>query len=278
MGGSRAVRSASVPDERARDARDDDAALELLDVPAAVVCATCGSPDCGGCLNEDTQASGVIAIVPWERPGLGLGQRLMATARLATASSESLFGALPDGDLAPALRFAVLAELLAVTGLVLGALPVGLVVAPWLMRALLADPGLREAAYQALLSGIPGLAFAMVAIHAAHGVGLDWAARRHGASLRRGRGLRFGLYACAWDLLTLPLGIVTMILLDGPRKALTTARLGLGAPGRAARAYLRGIHHLDERQAQLAAHFALLIAAAVTVAAVLAVIAALLFS
>jgi hypothetical protein len=202
----------------------------------------------------------------------------MATARSATASSESLFGALPDGDFAPALRFAVLAELLAVTGLVVGAAPIGLLIAPWLGRALVLDMGLRDAALQALLSGIPGLALAMVAIHAAHGVGLDWAARRYGGSSRRGRGLRFGLYACAWDLLTLPLGILAMAVLDGPRRALSTARLGLGAPSRASRAYLRGIHHLDDQQARVAGRAALLVAAAVTVTAVVAVALALLLA
>jgi hypothetical protein len=278
MGGSRAVRSSRPSDELGRDLRDDDAILELVDVPAAVVCATCGSPDCPGCQHDDTQASGVIAIVPWERPGLGLGARLMATARSATVSSESLFGALPDGDIAPALRFAVLAELLAVTGLVLGAAPVGLLIAPWLGRALVLDPGLRDAAVQALLSGIPGLALAMVAIHAAYGVALDWAARRYAASPRRGRGLRFGLYGCAWDLLTLPLGILLMMVLDGPRRALSTARLGLGAPSRASRAYLRGIHHLNDQQCRVAARAALLIAGAVTVAAIGAVILALLLA
>jgi hypothetical protein len=202
----------------------------------------------------------------------------MATARSATASSESLFGALPDGDFAPALRFALLAELLAVTGLVVGAAPVGLLIAPWLGRALMLDMGLREAALQALLSGVPGLAFAMVAIHAAHGVGLDWAARRYGGSQRRGRGLRFGLYACAWDLLTLPLGILAMAVLDGPRRALSTARLGLSAPTRASRAYLRGIHHLDDQQARVASRAALLIAGAVTVVAVVGVALVLLLA
>ena len=36
---------------------------------------------------------------------------------------------------------------------------------------------------------------------------LDTAARRQG-SQNPGRGLRFGLYGCGWDLVTLPLGLL----------------------------------------------------------------------
>ncbi|MGH7437003.1 MAG: hypothetical protein ACRENE_15120, partial [Polyangiaceae bacterium] len=62
-------------DTAARKAKDDLAstsleAEELVDaeVPAAVVCAQCGDADCPGCLRENTR-SGVVAVVPWERPG-----------------------------------------------------------------------------------------------------------------------------------------------------------------------------------------------------------------
>src|SRR5688572_1554121 len=118
------ARRASNPDE-ARDpaladrATPDHALLELSDVPAAVVCASCGQPDCPGCLgvDESTHASGVVAIVPWERPGVSVLSRLWATARLATLSPREMFSGLPDGDLRAPLTFAILAESLAVAGL-----------------------------------------------------------------------------------------------------------------------------------------------------------------
>src|SRR6185369_16626872 len=99
----------------------DDGALDWADVPAAVVCAFCGKPDCSGCIDveEPTNASGVVAILPWERPGLGLLTRLWATARLATLSHREMFATLPEGALAPAFRFACLAELSAAVGLAL---------------------------------------------------------------------------------------------------------------------------------------------------------------
>ena len=80
------------------------------DVPAAVLCAFCGRGDCTGCGGADEQASGIVAIVPWERPGAGTWSRLFATAKLTTVGAESFFSALPDGEASPALRFAVVAE------------------------------------------------------------------------------------------------------------------------------------------------------------------------
>jgi hypothetical protein len=277
MGGLSARRPSGAPDAPAPDSRNDETALELVDVPAAVVCANCGSPDCQGCSPDDNQASGVIAIVPWERPGQRLPARLLSTARLATTSSESFFGALPEGDIIPAVRFAILAELLAVSGLVLFFAPLVFLVAPWLARALVLDSSLREATLRALASGIPGVAFAMVAIHAAHGLGLDWGARRYGARSRRGRGLRFGLYACGWDLLTLPLALLFLSIAEGPRKALQTAALGLSVPSRAARAYVRGVYHLNETETRAACRFAVWLAGAVIAISVLAVVLAMLF-
>lgn len=271
MGGRSALHS---PAARQSDPGADDAALELLDVPAAVVCASCGYPDCPGCL-EDDPSSAVIAIIPWERPGQRWPARLLITARLATTSSESFFGALPDGATLPALRFAVLAELLALSGLVLFVLPFGLLLVPSLPRALVADLALRHAALHALGMGIPSVALAMVAVHAAHGLGLDWGARRHG-SQHRGRGLRFGLYACGWDLLTLPVALLVTGVMEGPRAALATAALGLSVPGRAAAAYLSGIHRLPEAEARRAARFAAWLVASIVTAALWAVLLAML--
>src|ERR1700753_140965 len=100
----------------------DDSAFDLLEVPAAVVCASCGNPDCSGCgVEEPTNASGVIAIIPWERPGVGVLRRLWQTSFLATTHARTFFGSLSDGDVSTALAFALVCETVAVTGLVIGA-------------------------------------------------------------------------------------------------------------------------------------------------------------
>src|SRR5688500_3656158 len=105
---------------------------ELVDVPAAVVCALCDDPDCLGCEHEQSR-SGIVAIVAWERPLGPPMTRLWATARSTTRDAESFFEALPDGPVLPALRFAALCELMAVSSFFVLLVPIAAVVAPeWL--------------------------------------------------------------------------------------------------------------------------------------------------
>lgn len=260
MGRNATAEARAAAPEQQKGASDSDPP-ELFDVPAAVVCANCGEADCPGCLemDEQTQGSGVVAIVPWERPGQSFFARLWNTARLSTRAYSSFFGALPDGDLTAALRFAITAEVLAVGSVLVAFIPVVLLIAPWLAEAVVHDPGLRHSVVRALFAGVPIVALAMVALHTLHGVGLDIGAKRQGARGHRGRGLRFGLYACGWDLVTLPLGLLVVALSEGPRAAIKTAPLGMTVPARAAASYLRGVHRLDEESAHAAGRYAALL-------------------
>lgn len=257
----------------------DEGALELSDVPAAVVCAVCGQPDCAGCmpLDERTNASGVVAILPWERAGLPWPQRLWATARLVTLSHKELCSTLPEGDLAAPLAFAVVAELVAAVGLVLCFSLFG-VLAPDVVKLVLTDPVLRGAAGHGLAVGLPLVAGTMIVLHAIHGLIVDRAAKKAG-STKRGRGLRFGLYACGWDLVTLPLGLLLLLFTDGPSGVKKALGLAVSVPNRAARAYLSGIHGLDPERTAAAAKSANLLTAlaALGVLVVAGVIAGLAF-
>lgn len=231
----------------------DDSAFDLVDVPATVVCAACGDPGCLGCaLDEPTNASGVVAIIPWERPGVGFWRRLWQTSTLATVHSRTFFAALPDGEIGTALAFALVCEAIAVSGLGLGAGLVALVAMPSLPALLLEDAQLRHTAVRGLVTGGCLLMLAMVSLHAAHGVALDLAARRFGGR-SAGRGLRFGLYACGWDLITLPFGLLTTALVSGLGAARRAVPLGLTAPAQASEAYLVGLHNLSPETARLAA-------------------------
>ena len=240
-------------DARASDrAPRDDSAFDF-DVPATVVCAACGDPGCIGCaLEEPTNASGVVAIIPWERPGVGFWRRLWQTSTLATVHARTFFAAMPAGEVSTALSFALVCETIAVTGLALGFAALALVVLPSLPGLLLEDAQLRHTVLRGMGLGILLLMLVMVSLHAAHGVALDIAARKQG-SRSVGRGLRFGLYACGWDLITLPLGLLTTALLHGFRAARTAAPLGLTAPAHASQAYLVGLHNLSVDKARLAA-------------------------
>jgi len=226
------------------DADVDEGALELSEVPATVVCASCGLPECSCDIVRPSAFSGVLAIVPWERPGSALSSRLWVTAKLCTLSPGEFFAALPPGGLLAPLAFGAIAELLAALGLgaTLGA--VALLVVPGLFAELVSNAPLRGVILHALAWGVPGLALAMVLLHASHGVALDAAARRQGSS-QVGRGLRFGLYSCGWDLVTLPLGLLLLTFTDGLISALRHSARGLTAPNSAAVAYLVHVHRFE---------------------------------
>ncbi|MET0791078.1 MAG: hypothetical protein ABW061_06110 [Polyangiaceae bacterium] len=244
----------SAADARAPDrAPRDDSAFDLIDVPATVVCAACGDPGCPGCgLEDQTNQSGVVAIIPWERPGVGFWRRLWQTSTLATVHARTFFGAIPDGDLSTALSFALVCETLAVSGLALGAGLLALLCLPSLPALLVDDANLRSSVVRGAGFGSFLLMLAMVSLHALHGAALDVAARRFGGR-SSGRGLRFGLYACGWDLITLPFGLLATALISGFGAARRAAPLGLTAPLQAAEAYLIGQHGLSADSARQAA-------------------------
>jgi len=192
-------------------------------------------------------------------------QRLWSTAKLSTLGAESFFAALPDGDVGTALRFAVVAELLSVAGMCVVAVPVMLAFVPWVFDLLSHDPWVRSVVLRALAVGVPGLALVMVAVHAMHGFGLDLGVRRVGGRSKAARGVRFGLYACGWDLVTLPAGLATLAVTDGFAAARRAAPLSLTIPRRATLAFLRGVYRMDEAGAAHASRFAILMTTAVII-------------
>jgi hypothetical protein len=245
---------------------------ELIDseVPAAVVCAQCGDADCPGCLEEQTR-SGVVAVVPWERPGLPAFERLWGTARATTLDGQRFFESLPDGAIASALRFAIVCEVLAASAMALAVLiPVAVLAPGWVGHLLLHE---TMWVVRVAVIGIPGLAGLLIAAHLAHGWALDYGARRSGMRSATTRALRFGLYACGWDLVIGPIGAVIVGLKEGAGAVLSIAGAGLGLPGRSARAFLRGCYHLDGKSAARALRASYVAAAISTTIGALAVIA-----
>ncbi|HXK18203.1 MAG TPA: hypothetical protein VNG33_10400, partial [Polyangiaceae bacterium] len=154
--------------------------------------------------------------------------------------------------IAAPLGFAVLAEAGAALGLCITFGSLALLAVPALGGEIFGDTALRAVLLRGLAWGVPGLASAMVLLHASHGAALDAAARREG-SHQSGRGLRFGLYSCGWDLVTLPLGLLLLTFTDGPASALRHSARGLTAPNTAAIAYLAHVHHFERDVAQRAA-------------------------
>ncbi|HEX3770887.1 MAG TPA: hypothetical protein VHV30_08495 [Polyangiaceae bacterium] len=247
---------------------------ELADseVPAAVVCAFCGDADCAGCRNEQTR-SGVVAIVAWERPGAPPLTRLWATARATTFEADRFFETLPDGPIAPALRFAFASEIIASSSMALMALvPLAVVFPAWIEHVFIDE---RLAATRLVAALVPALATILVAAHVAHGWALDRGARRAGVRGATTRAIRFGLYAAGWDVVVGPLGAVVVALKEGVRKALSIGSVGVGLPGRSARAFLRGCYRLEGAAAEPALRASYVAAGVATGVGAVAVIGAL---
>jgi hypothetical protein len=154
--------------------------------------------------------------------------------------------------------------------------PVTLLAPGWVKHLLLHEGGLL---LRVVVAGVPALAALLVAAHVAHGWALDIGARRSGARGATTRALRFGLYAAGWDLVIGPLGAVVVAVKEGLRASLSIGAVGMGLPGRSARAFLRGCYRLEGRSAQpalRASYAAAVVATAVgTVAVIGALVAAL---
>ncbi|AGP34929.1 hypothetical protein [Sorangium cellulosum] len=261
-----AKKSASVRRELSRDD-------EVFDVPAAVLCACCGQPDCAGCAAATDEGSGVVAIIPWERTIDGVWSRLWATSKATTLGAETFFAAIPDGAISAAMRFALLAETLAILSMIVALLPIAALALPGLTLELARNPAARESALQWLALGVPGLTVWMVLAHALHGAALDLGARRQGARPERRRAIRFGLYACGWDLMAGPLGALVMLVSGGVKGAEQLLSASLRVPGRASTALLLGVYALHPGAAERARRAGSLAALALTIASGLAAIA-----
>ncbi|CAN5757237.1 hypothetical protein BH09MYX1_BH09MYX1_45060 [soil metagenome] len=246
-----AARRRSLADEAELEAKitppPESARDELYDFPAAVVCALCGGPDCPGCAEERSR-SGVISIVAWERPGGSLG-RLWATSKAATLNAEAFFESLPDGPIASAFRFALLAEVVAATSMLV-------LVGGTLVALLLAFGGVASLdgaaigfACRAAFASVCGLALLLVAAHAAHGLALGLGAQRSGAKASLTRSLRFGLYSAGWDLVLGPIGFLGLL-----RSKISIVNVAVGLPTRASIAFLKGTYRLEGDAAKPALH------------------------
>ncbi len=259
-----------------RDKPQDDPVDSFFEIPAAVLCATCGQADCPGCTALSDTASGVVAIVPWERSG-PVWTRLWATANATTQGAEAFFAVLPDGEIPPAMRFALLAELLAVLSVATLLVPLFVLVLPELTLEIVRSPSARVSALRWFGLGVPALALWMILAHVTHGAALDAGARRQGAPAERRRAMRFGLYACGWDLMAGPLGALVMLFTRGLRDAVEVAELAMRVPGRASTALLTGVYQLSPdrvvraRRAGTVAAGLLALTSGILIAAVVAV-------
>lgn len=257
---------------RSMPARAEDEAVDsLFDVPAAVLCAFCGQADCVGC-SADAGSSGVVAIVPWERPG-STWTRLWATANAATLGADGFFAALPDGSVPPAFRFALLAEIMAIGTIVALLVPAVAVALPTLAVEVATNPAYRTTALRWLLVGVPCLAAWMIGAHVTHGLAIEAGARRQGGRPQRRRAVRFGLYSCGWDLMTSPVGAAVVLFSKGVTSFRELGSLSVRLPSLAATAFLKGVYGFRDEDAARARRIATVATVFIVVTTAVAVLA-----
>jgi hypothetical protein len=165
----------------------------------------------------------------------------------------------------PAFRFAAACELLAATAFFGAFVGVAALIAPEWLKHLALDPAARSVALRLTLLGLPSFAGLLVAAHAAHGLSINVGAARNGGRSARSRALRFGLYACGWDLVMSPIGAIVVALKEGVSPALNLASALSGLPTRATMAFLRGCYRLDGERSKRALGISYIGATAATI-------------
>jgi hypothetical protein len=148
--------------------------------------------------------------------------------------------------------FAVLAELLAVMSMVFAVLPLLGLALPTLLLDVARSPALRGAVLRWVLLGIPSVAAWMILVHVGHGAALDIGARKQGGRRDRRRAVRYGLYACGWDVMFGPLGVIVELATKGVSALPEVTKLMVRVPRRSTDAFLRGIYQLSPERASRA--------------------------
>jgi hypothetical protein len=239
------------------------------DVPAAVVCAACGRPDCSGCHHETTGGRRPTGT-PWEQNSVPPLRRLWRTAILATVDGEAFFGELGDGSLGAALGFALLCEFCAIASLAALWFPISYVLVPGFVESVFEGTAHGRLAAFGVFVAIPLLAVLMVLLHVLWGTSLEFGLRLSGAAPRAGHCLRYALYSCGWDLVTSPFGFTAGWMSSGFKGATRELRAAVRIPRFATRAYVARARSLSEAKARRALTLAAVMTGTVVLASALA--------
>jgi hypothetical protein len=228
-------------------------------VPPVSVCVRCGMSTCPGCALE---AAPQRSLLPWEDSRRHWLVRLWQTALVSGLEPERMFGELTTGRVAPALGFAVLAETLALGSLaLLGAAGVWLGL-PELARQVVRHPE----AIGAVLALFVASVLLMLLLHLLWGISLDLGGAFGSGKVNVRHGARFGLYACGWDLMTSPAGLLCSLLVRGPARGFAPVGAAARAARPAQRAYLEACRGFDAVARRRALRLAMVVVGAVVLA------------
>jgi len=165
---------------------------------------------------------------------MGYLRELVLTALHTAHPDQACFRQRQSGSLLRALHFALVAETLAISSF---ALPWALGFCglfPALALRLLRSP--QALSLSGLLMGV--LILGVVVLHMGWGGALEWAIARRGVPRAYALGQRFGFYACGWDLLSSPAGLILVSAFHGAGAARGALLAGIAVPRQALTAYL----------------------------------------
>jgi hypothetical protein len=214
------------------------------DIPPVIACATCGLVSCEGCETKASPQPSRDGSLPWETGQSAALPRLIQTSELSATDPQQVFGNLKAGRVGSAFSFALLCELLAVGSFTLVWALLFYSFFPFVAKQMLTSP----AVLVTIVLILTGLIAFVVAVHALWGVGLEWGIARAGGAPDMNRGIRFGLYACGWDLLTSPAGLTFEWKRYGFRKGLAHVLAGTKAPRISVNAYLESCRSVSEKE------------------------------
>lgn len=227
------------------------------DVPPATMCAWCGRTDCEGCaVSERGPVSSLRQIVPWEER---LGARAWwLTCMRVTEPPMGWLDAVLRGRLIRAAWFALLAEVVAVTSY---AAPV--VLSGWAFAALLGGSSSAWGVISGTLRVCIGLGAFMVLLHVVWVAALEALLAVSGNKSEWRPALLLGLYACGWDMVTSPGGVVLGLYFGGWARVGSLLRGATANPRAACLHYLAAVRSVSPelalRLAMAAAVFAVML-------------------
>jgi hypothetical protein len=234
---------------------DLDSAIDF-EIPPIARCLTCHLLDCDGCRRIESRRQ-----VAWQREGGGLSLLWATTKESVQAGKRSCLD-VERPQVLDALSFAVFAELATSASVTL--------LLVLLLQALDVSAGRLDVVLLLWL----GLAGFLVLVHALWGLGLELAAWFFGLGFSPKRGLSFAFYACGWDLMTSPVGILTAMATSGAGVGWAEVRTAARVPRAAVMRYLSESRGASNHEATAAMRFSFLLPVGLLVTAMVVLMVA----
>jgi hypothetical protein len=210
------------------------------------------------------------ASVPWSTD-MTLAS-LWRTVVHVTLNAEQLGATFHAQSFARAALFAFTVELLAVGSVTAVLALFVLMVFPKQLIASLSDPESLGVVLTVSSGVVLGLSSILVLLHWLWAWATELGAWNAGLPRRYRSGLALASYACGWDLITSPLGVMGLLFTRGPRSIGTTLVAAVQAPRRCALAYLQTARSFSSDQRKKVVTFAAWVTGPIVLALALALL------